>query len=108
MNLYHIPSFPPGIHYADPSSMGVVLVLSLPPAESSADVTSTCTDRTGSVQAVLHTQALWQRQLRTVSSKGDRRQQGEPGMAVIFGPGDRLFCRGQSGGTAFKGGLSTA
>ena len=33
---------------------------------------------------------------------------GGPGMAAIFGPGDQLFSSGQSGGTTFKGGLSTA
>ena len=45
-----------------------------PPAETSADVASSCFDRTGSVQAVLHMQVLWQRQLR----KGCSRQQGGP------------------------------
>ena len=42
--------------------MGVVS--SPPPAETSADVASPCFDRTGSVQAVLHMQVLWQRQLQ--------------------------------------------
>ena len=37
-----------GIHYADSSSMGVVS--SSLPVETSADVASTCFDRTGSVQ----------------------------------------------------------
>ena len=33
---------------------------------------------------------------------------GGPSEAALFGPEGPLFCRGQSGGTAFKGGLSTA
>ena len=43
-----------------------------PPAETSADVASPCFDRTGSVQALLHMQALRQRQLQ----KGCGWQQG--------------------------------
>ena len=59
-----------GIHYPDSSSMGVVS--SPPPVETSADVAS------GSVQAVLHMLALWQRQLRKGHNQqqADRRQQG--------------------------------
>ena len=92
-----------GIHYADSSSMGVVS--SPPPAETSADVASPCFDRTGSVQAILHMQVLWQRQLR----KGCCRQQGGTSYGCdIWSRGDRLFCRGQPGETTFEGGLSTA
>ena len=47
-------------------------VSSPPPAETSAEVALPCFDRTGSVPAILHMQALWQRQLR----KGCSRQQG--------------------------------
>jgi len=97
MNLYRITSF----QLVSITRMGVVS--SPPPAENPADVASPCFDRTGSVPAVLHMQALWQRQLR----KGHSWQQGGLGMAAIFGPGGRLFCRGQSKGTTFKGGLST-
>ena len=51
-----------------------------------------------------------------VGSKGDRRQQGgtvgsKGGTRYgcnIWARGDQLFCHGQSGGTAFEGGLSTA
>ena len=72
--------------------MGVVS--SPRPAETSADVASPCFDWTGSVQAVLHMQVLWQRPLR----KGHSRQQG----------GTRYGCDIWSGGTTFEGGLSTA
>ena len=58
--------------------MGVMS--SPPPAETSGDVASSCFVRTGSVQAVLHMQALCQRQLR----KGCSRQQGGPGIAAKF------------------------
>ena len=80
-----------GIHYADSSSMGVMS--SPPPAETSADVASPCFDRTGSVQAVLHMQVLWQRQLQ----KGCSRQQGGPSAAG----GTRDGCDIWSGGTDY-------
>jgi len=74
------------------------------------DVASPCFDRTGSVQAVLHMQVLWQRQLR----KGRSRQQvgpsaegGDQIWLRYLVRVDQLFCCGQSGGTTFEGGLST-
>ena len=75
-----------GIHYADSSSVGVVSPP--PPAETSADVASSCFDRTGSAQAILHMQALWQRQFW----KGCSRQQG----------GTRYSCEIWSGGTNYS------
>jgi len=54
-------------------------VSSPPPDETAADVASSCFYLTGSVQAVLHMQALWQREScekATVGSQGDRQQQG--------------------------------
>ena len=81
-----------GIHYADSSSVGVVS--SPPPAETSADVASSCFDRTGSVQAVLHMQVLWQKQLQKDHSRqrGDSWQQG----------GTRYGCKIWSGGTDYS------
>ena len=81
-----------GIHYPDSSSMGVVS--SPPPAETSADVASFCFDQTGSVQAALHMQVLWQRQLR----KGRSQQQGGPSAAG----GTRYGCDIWSGGTGYS------
>ena len=81
--------------------MGVVS--SLPPAETSADVASSCFDQTGSVQAVLHVQALWQRQLQ----KGCSRQQGGPsgpGIAAKFGPGGPIILPWTVQGDHFRGG----
>ena len=43
-----------------------------------------------------------------VSSWGTVGSKGGPGMAAIFGPGGPIILRGQSGGTTFEGGLSTA
>jgi len=42
------------------------------------------------------------------AARGTVSSRGGTGMAAIFGPGDQLFCCGQSGGTAFKGGLFMA
>ena len=75
--------------------MGVV---SSPPAETSADGASPCFDRTGSVQAVL------KRQGRS-RQPGDRRQQGGPGMAVIFGPGGLIILPWTVRGDYFRGGI---
>ena len=75
--------------------MGVVS--SPPSAETSADVASPCFDRTGSVQAVL------KRQGRS-RQPGDRRQQGGPGMAVIFGPGGPTILPWTVRGDCFRGG----
>ena len=93
-----------GVHYADSSSMGVC---HLPVLQRLQHVASPCFDWTGSVQAVLHMQVLWQRQLR----KGHSRQQGGPpatgGDQVwlqYLVRGDRFFCRGQSRGTTFERG----
>ena len=83
--------------------MGVVSAP--PPAETSADVASPWFDQTGSVQAVLHMQVLWQRQLQ----KGRSQQQGGDQVWLRYlVREERLFCHGQSGGTTFEGGLSTA
>ena len=87
-----------GIHYADSSSLGVVSYP--PPAETSADVASPCFDQTGRVLAVLHTQVLWQRQLR----KGRSRQQG----GLSAARGDQVWLRYLVRGDHFEGGLSTA
>ena len=92
-----------GIHYADPSSMGVVS--SSPPVETSADVASPCFDWTGSVQLVLHMQALWQRQLQKGCSqqRGTVGSRGGPGMAVIFGPGGPIILPWTVRGGPFEG-----
>jgi len=75
----------------------------LPLPQTSADVASPCFDLTGSVQAVLHMQVLWQK-------AGCSRQQGGPSAAGgdqvwlrYLVRGDRLFCRGQSGGPLSRG-----
>ena len=41
-----------------------------------------------------------------VAARGTVGSRGGPGMAAIFGPGDQLFCHGQSreGGEHFQGG----
>ena len=87
-----------GIHYADSSSMGVVS--SPPPAETSADVASPCFDRTGSVQAVLHMQVLWQRQLQ----KGHSRQQGGTRYGCDIWSGGPIVLQWTVRGDHFQGG----
>ena len=81
------------------------MVSSLPPAKTSADVASSC-DRTGSVQAVLHMQALWQRQLRKrlqSAARGTVGSRGGPGIAAKFGPGGPIILPWAVRGDSFRG-----
>ena len=77
------------------------LVSSPPPADS-ADVASPCFDLTGSVLAVLKRCGKGNCEKAAVSSWGD-----QVWLRYLV-QGDQLFCHGQSGGTAFEGGLSMA
>ena len=113
--IYDEPYCIPNFHSA--SIMPILLQWEwchLPLLQTSSDVASPCFDLTGSVPAVLHMQVLWQRQLRKgpgcsrQRSRGDCRQQGDQVWLRYLVRGDRLFCRGQSGGTAFEGQGGTA
>ena len=75
------------------------------PAETSADVALPCFDRTGSVQAVLHMQVLWQSNCEkaAVGSRGETKYGCD-----IWSGGTDYSAVDSPGGTTFKGGLSTA
>ena len=81
-----------------------------PAAETSADVTSSCFDQTGSVPrlfSICKHCGIGNCKKVAVGSRGDCWQQGGPGMATIFGLGGPIILPWTVRGTAFEGGLST-
>ena len=79
-----------------------------PPAETSADVASSCFDRTGSVQAVLHNYAsavakAIAKRLQSAAG-GTIGNRGGPGIAAKFSPEGPIILLWTVWGDCFRGG----